>query len=266
MGHDVDLGVDGIRAPDDDKVGLRHLARIGTGELARPGDKTRPGGCRADGRELARVALRVAQALDAVAHDEAHRAGEEVGPHRLAAVTALGVEQSLSGEVERVVPRDPLELSRAFRPAPLQWMEQPIVVMDAFGVARDLGADDTGRVVVLLRPAHAADPAIAEQLHVERTGRRTVVGARRVSDLRVDALLHRKAPVLSCRRQENRPAPLSRIGRLCLRHHSNGKRPRAKYAAWGSNDRQIAGMVRSGRRGRWRSGETRGQSSNDRRR
>ena len=39
--------------------------------------------------------------------------------------------------------------------------------MLAFGVARDLGADHTGRVVVVLRAVHAADGALVEQLDLE---------------------------------------------------------------------------------------------------
>ena len=35
VGHDVDLGRDRVGAPDDDEVGLRHLARVGPGEPAR---------------------------------------------------------------------------------------------------------------------------------------------------------------------------------------------------------------------------------------
>src|SRR5690606_8499693 len=78
--HHIDLRVHRVRAPDDNEIGLRHLARIGPGELACPRDEPRPGRGRANGRELARVALGMAQALDAVAHDEAHGSREEVWP------------------------------------------------------------------------------------------------------------------------------------------------------------------------------------------
>ena len=46
----------------------------------------------------------MAQAVDAVAHDEAHRAGVVVGPHRLAAVLCFRREEFLRDVVERVIP------------------------------------------------------------------------------------------------------------------------------------------------------------------
>ena len=44
-------------------------------------------------------------------------------------------------------------------------------MMDALGVARDLGADHAGRVGVVLGAAHAADGAVVEHLDLERAGR-----------------------------------------------------------------------------------------------
>ena len=92
VGHHVDLG-DRVGAPDHDAVGLRHLARIGPGELARAGDVAGPGHVGADGGVLAGVFLDVAQAVDAVAHHEAHGARIVVGPDGLGAVAALGLQE-----------------------------------------------------------------------------------------------------------------------------------------------------------------------------
>ena len=82
MRHDVDLGVDRVGAPDHHQVGLRHLARIGTRQLAGAGDIAGPGQRGADGGVHVGVALGVAQTVDAVAHHQAHGAGIIVGPHR----------------------------------------------------------------------------------------------------------------------------------------------------------------------------------------
>ena len=48
-------------------------------------------------------------------------------------------------------------------------------MMDALGIARDLGADHACRVGVVLGAADPADGVIVEDLDVERAGRRTIV-------------------------------------------------------------------------------------------
>src|SRR5256885_12454043 len=42
VGHHVDLRVDRVGAPDHHEVRACHLARVGPGELARPGDEASP--------------------------------------------------------------------------------------------------------------------------------------------------------------------------------------------------------------------------------
>ena len=134
-------------------------------------------GVGADGGMKAGIALGVAQPVDAVAHDEAHGAGVVVGPDRLRAVALLGREEFLGDEIERVVPGDRRELARALRRPCAQRMHQPVGMMHALGIARDLGADDAGRVVVVRGAAHAADGVRVEQLDLERAGRGAVVRA-----------------------------------------------------------------------------------------
>ncbi len=175
VGHHVDLRVDRIGAPDHHEVGARHLARIGPGELAGAGDEAGPGRIDADRRVKAGVLLHMAQAVDAVAHDEAHRAGVVVGPDRLAAVFRFRREEFLRDEVERVIPRDRRELARSLRPLADERMQQPVRMMDALGVARDLRADHARRVEIVLGAAHAADRAAVEHLHFERAGGRAIV-------------------------------------------------------------------------------------------
>ena len=75
-----------------------------------------------------------------------------------------------------------LELARALLPDPAQRMQEPLGVVLALGVARDLGADHPGGVVVVLGPAHASDGALVEKFHLERAGRRAIVRAGGIAD------------------------------------------------------------------------------------
>ena len=172
VGHHVDLGVHRIGAPDHHQVGLRHLARIGAGDAAGAGGKAGIGRVDADRGMEAGIFLGVAQPVDAVAHDEAHGAGVVIRPHRLRAVALLGLDEFLGDEIERVVPRDRRE--RAVRLAH-QRPHQPVGMVHALGVARDLGADHAGGVVVVLGAAHAADGVRVEHFDFERAGRRAIV-------------------------------------------------------------------------------------------
>ena len=97
------------------------------------------------------------KAVDAVAHHQAHRAGVVIGPDRLRAELALGRVEAIGDLVQRLVPRNPRELPGAFRAGAAQRMHQPIRMMDALGVARDLGADHAGGIGLQLGAAHPAD-------------------------------------------------------------------------------------------------------------
>jgi hypothetical protein len=110
MRHHIDLGVHRIGAPNRHQVGLRHLARIGAGEFSRAGDESGPGRVDADGREEAGIFLGMAQAVDAVTHQVAHRAGIIIRPHRFGAVLLFGADELLGDEIKRVVPRDRREI------------------------------------------------------------------------------------------------------------------------------------------------------------
>ena len=145
----------------------------------------------------------MAQPVDAVAHDEAHGAGVVVGPDRLGAVAALGRQHGLGGDVERVVPGDALELAGALRALAPQRMHQPVGVVHALGVARDLGADDARRVAVVLGAVHAADAVVVEELDIERAGRGAVVRTDRMTDSDLGVGVHavftveRRSPTLA---------------------------------------------------------------------
>ena len=170
MRHHVDLGGDGIAAPHDDQIGFRDLARVHAALDARTRQPARIGQRDADRRILARVTHDVAQAVDAVALHMAHRAGVEIRPHGFGSVFRRRRFQLRGGFVERFVPRDRRE---AFRPATFganaaQRYRQTAGMMLAFGVARHLGADHAGRVVVGGGPAHLADPRLGEFLDLQR--------------------------------------------------------------------------------------------------
>ena len=179
MGHDVDLGADRIAAPDHHQLRLGDLARVHA--FLGP-DAGQPAGVRqgdADRRPLTGVALGVAQPLDAVALHVPHGTGIEVGPDRFGSVPLLGARQTFGHQVQRGVPGDLLEgtvadtlLSHAAqRPGEALGMVHPL------RVARDLGADHTGRVGVVPAAAYLADAAFVQHLDLQSAGRGAIVRA-----------------------------------------------------------------------------------------
>ena len=69
-------------------------------------------------------------------------------------------------------------------------MKQPVGMMDALGIARDLLANDAQRVAVVLGAAHAPDRVGIEQFDLERAGRGAVMRADRSADLDIRADVH----------------------------------------------------------------------------
>ncbi len=179
VGHHVDLGGDGVGSPDHHAVRLRHLARVGADQLPRSGDVARPGDSDADRAVKAGIALGVGQALDPVAHHEAHRAGVVIRPNALGPKSLFRCKKACRDPVERLVPTDRRELAGAFWPDPHQRLCQAVGVVDALGVARDLGADNPRRVALLGRAANAPDPRAADDLDVKGADRRAVMRADR---------------------------------------------------------------------------------------
>ena len=182
VGHHVDLCDDGVGAPDDHAVRLRHLARVGAAQRAGAHHIAGPRQIGADGAEEAGIFLGVAQPLDAVALHQAHRAGIKVWPDRLRPVFRLGRIEFLGHKVERGLPACLFPDALAFGSGAHQRLQEPVWMMDAVGVAGDLGADDAGRIGIVLCPVHAADAVRPEQFDVERAGGRTVMRAGRMAD------------------------------------------------------------------------------------
>ena len=212
VGHDVDLGVDRIAAPDHDQIGmLVDLAHVGAALGADAGDPAGVGERDADGREIARVFHRVAQPVDAVPLHQPHRAGIVVGPYRLAAVLARLGQELLGHDVERVGPGDLGELPGALGADAAQRFHQPVGMVDALGVAGDLLADHARGVVVAHRAAHPADLLAVQPLDVERAGAGAVVRADRGND--GDARSRRTCRARQGRRN-GRQGPCRRIAPL----------------------------------------------------
>src|SRR2546422_3463595 len=124
----------------------------------------------------------MAQAIDAVAHDEPHGAGIVIRPHRLGAVALFGAQERLRGDVESIIPRDRDELAAALVALATQRREQTILMVHPLGITRDLGADHAGCVIVVRCAVNAADGVGIDDLHVERAGGRTVMRARGRTD------------------------------------------------------------------------------------
>ncbi len=220
VGHDVDLGGDGIGAPHHDEIGPRHFARIRPPDAAHPRLPARLGEIGADGRLLPRITHGVAQTVDPVALHEPHRARVVIGPDRLRPEPPRRREEGLGHAVERLVPGDRAELARALGAGAQHGLGQAFGVVDALGIARHLGADHARGVGVGGSAAHRADPPPLDHLDFERAGG----GAVMRTDRRPDFLAHPSPP----------PAP----GRPSSRH-PNSRQPRSRHPSIRRQPRQA---------------------------
>src|SRR4029078_3577102 len=195
MGHHIDLGIYRVGTPDNHQIGLRHLAGIDASDATDSCGIARVSRIDADRRVKSGILFHVAQAIDAIAHHQAHCSGVIIGPDAFRAEPALGFNELFSHEIERIIPRYALELSRTFCTGPAQRVQQALGMMFPFGVARDLGADHARCVVVVFCAVHAPDRALVENFDVQRTGRWAIVRARRMPDphglWETDRLIHR---------------------------------------------------------------------------
>ena len=87
----------------------------------------------------------------------------------------------------------------AFFADAVQRMQQPVGMMLALGIARNLRADHAGRVVVVLGAVHAADRALVDDFDIKRAGRRAIVRTGGKAD--PPCRLRRAGRPDSCRRQ-----------------------------------------------------------------
>jgi hypothetical protein len=104
--------------------------------------------------------------------------GEEVTRATFGGSFASGVPRYAFGdEIERLIPRDAFELTRALRSHTLQRIKQTLGMMDALGVTGDLRADDASRIGLVLRAANAPDALALDDLHIQRAGRGAIMRA-----------------------------------------------------------------------------------------
>ena len=188
--HHIDLGVDGIGAPDHDEIGNRHLARVGAGDLACAGRKADAGDGGANGAVEARIFLHMGQTVNAVLHHQSHGSSIVIRPDRFGAEFALRLIETVGDFVQRVVPGDAGELARSFRAGPELRIGHAFRMMNALGITGDLGADHAGRVGLLLRAAHAPDRRIIDHLDIERACRRAIMRTGRVPNFDSGMLVH----------------------------------------------------------------------------
>jgi len=82
---------------------------IGAGDAPDSGGIARVGRVDTDRRMKSGILLNVAKAMDAIAHHEPHGSGIIIRPDAFGAVAALSLNEFLSHEIERIVPRDAFE-------------------------------------------------------------------------------------------------------------------------------------------------------------
>ena len=111
VGHHINLRVHGIATPYHDQIRLLHLARINAGNAPRSGKITRPTQGDAKSAIHAGIILGMGQALNAIAHDEAHGASIVIGPNAFAAVLLFEAEKALGNVLHRLFPTHPFELA-----------------------------------------------------------------------------------------------------------------------------------------------------------
>ncbi|MNI12486.1 hypothetical protein D3C73_656710 [compost metagenome] len=182
VGHHIDLSGHRIGAPDDDTIGFGHLARIGTSQCARAHHITGPGHVGADRTHEAGIFFGMAQALDTVALHLPHRACVEIRPDGFRAMLRLCLDESIRDLVECRLPGKLLPASVTLGSLAALRHHETARMIEALGIARDLGADDACRIGVIRRPPHATDFAVLGQVDIQRAGARTVVRTDGVAD------------------------------------------------------------------------------------
>ena len=149
VGHQIDLGRDGVGAPDDDAVGLRRSRRaIDAAHVARfRRDSRARRSRRRCAEDSANSAWRgVSRSMPSRMH-EAHRAGVEIGPDALSAVLAARPSRNASATRSSASSQEiGANWPEPFGPVRRSGCVSRSGLMDALGVARDFRADHARRV------------------------------------------------------------------------------------------------------------------------
>ena len=117
----------------------------------------------------------MAQAIEAEALHQAHGSGIKIGPHRFTAVCLFSAREGFGDFIQGIVPGNWPEFTAALFADSFLRLPQAVRMMYALLIARDLGANDTGGLVIVARAAHLADAPGIEALNFQRAGARTVV-------------------------------------------------------------------------------------------
>ena len=121
----------------------------------------------------------MAQTIDTEALHQAHSAGIEIRPDRLAAMGLFGAKKGLRYFVQRIVPGNLLKFAARLVADPPQRLRHAAGMVYALGIAGDLGAYYAGSVIIVARAAHLADGAVIKPFNFERTGTGAIMRAYR---------------------------------------------------------------------------------------
>ena len=179
----VQVRDDGIRAPDDDELGVFELFEIGAD--ARPDG--RGVACLARARAYCAIEQRCAEPVKkAPIHgavlEQAHCPGVAVGKNCLRSIRRSGdLLEARADRVQRFVPADALEATGALRADAPQRMQHALRCIRAIEIARDLRAQRTARGR-MIGGAFDLDRAAVLHRDEQRTGIGTIVRTRAAND------------------------------------------------------------------------------------
>ena len=177
MRHHVDLRIDRIATPNNDKIRLLHLPWIYTRNATRSRKISGPTQRDAERAIHTGIGFGIGQPLNAVAHDQAHGARVVIGPDRLGTMFGFNGEKTPGNVRHRLIPRHTFKLPRPFRAYPLHGVKQTLRMVNALGIARNLFADHTQCIGIVLVAAHPANGVVVEKFDIERASGRAIMRA-----------------------------------------------------------------------------------------
>ncbi len=104
MGHHIDLCGCSIGAPDDNHIGLCHLARVWACQTSGSGKIASPCHIGAETVELVRVTLGKTQAIDGISLHQPHCTRVIIGPDAFTAICFFGFEKAFCNQIKRRIP------------------------------------------------------------------------------------------------------------------------------------------------------------------
>ena len=223
---------DGVRTPENDQ--LRLIREFHVDAEARPQGQLvacRPRGgadrtVQQAGTQLVKEPLGHRLPLD-----QAHRAGIAVGQDLFRVIGRNGRE-SIPDAGDGLVPADAFETALALRSHAPQRMDQPIGVVGALRIARDLGAQHAGGGRMRGGTGYLARHAILD-MHLECTRIRTVVGTCALDDRHRGRGRRGCAVGADCRAHAG-AYPVSKMRFMKASHCANWSRATNSFGRWAS--------------------------------